>query len=44
VLIDLLGYSSEEAGRMLGIRASTVRTYAERAHRDLKTRMDGSHE
>jgi RNA polymerase sigma-70 factor (ECF subfamily) len=44
VLIDLLGYSSEEAGRMLGIRASTVRTYAERAHRDLKARMDGSHE
>ena len=43
VLIDLLGYSSEEAGRMLGIRASTVRTYAERAHRDLKARMDGSH-
>jgi hypothetical protein len=26
VLIDLLGYSSEEAGRMMGIRASTVRT------------------
>ena len=44
VLIDLLGYSSEEAARMLGIRASTVRTYAERAHRDLKARMDQSHE
>jgi RNA polymerase sigma-70 factor, ECF subfamily len=44
VLIDLLGYSSEEAGQMLGIRASTVRTYAERAHRDLKARMDESHE
>jgi DNA-directed RNA polymerase specialized sigma24 family protein len=44
VLIDLLGYSSEEAGQMLGIRASTVRTYAERAHRDLKARMDGFHE
>jgi RNA polymerase sigma factor (sigma-70 family) len=43
VLIDLLGYSSEEAGRMLGIRASTVRTYAERAHHDLRARMDGSH-
>jgi RNA polymerase sigma-70 factor (ECF subfamily) len=43
VLIDLLGYSSEEAARMLGIRASTVRTYAERAHRDLRARMDGSH-
>jgi RNA polymerase sigma-70 factor, ECF subfamily len=44
VLIDLLGYSSEEAGQMLGIRASTVRTYAERAHRDLKARMDESRE
>jgi RNA polymerase sigma-70 factor (ECF subfamily) len=44
VLIDLLGYSSEEAGRMLGIRASSVRTYVERAHRDLRARMDGSHE
>jgi RNA polymerase sigma factor (sigma-70 family) len=44
VLIDFMGYSSEEAGRMLGIRASTVRTHAERAHRDLKQRMDRSHE
>jgi RNA polymerase sigma-70 factor (ECF subfamily) len=44
VLIDLLGYSSEEAGRLLGIRASTVRTHAERAHRDLKATMDGPHE
>jgi RNA polymerase sigma-70 factor (ECF subfamily) len=44
VLIDLLGYSSEEAGRMLGIGASTVRTYAERAHRDLRARMAESHE
>jgi RNA polymerase sigma factor (sigma-70 family) len=44
VLIDLLGYSSEEAGRMLGIRASTVRTHADRAHRDLKARMRESHE
>jgi len=42
VLIDVMGYSSEEAGRMLGIRASTVRTHAERAHRDLKARMDRS--
>lgn len=40
VLVDFLGYSSEEAGRMLGIRPSTVRTHAERAHRDLKARMD----
>jgi RNA polymerase sigma factor (sigma-70 family) len=43
-LIDFMGYSSEEAGRMLGIRASTVRTHVERAHRDLKARVDLSHE
>jgi RNA polymerase sigma-70 factor, ECF subfamily len=36
VLVDLLGYSSEEAGRMLGIRAATVRTHAARAHSDLR--------
>lgn len=39
VLIDFMGYSSEEAAQILGIRASTVRTHAERAHRDLKARM-----
>lgn len=44
VLVDLLGYSSEEAGRVLGIDASTVRTHTERAHQDLKTRMDRPHE
>lgn len=44
VLVDLMGFSSEEAGRMLGIRASTVRTHAKNAHRDLETRMDRSHE
>ena len=44
VLIDLMGYSSDEAGRMLGVRASTVRTHAERAHRDLETRLERSHE
>ena len=42
VLMDLLGYSSEEVGRMLGISASTVRTHAERAHRELEARMDGA--
>ena len=36
VLIDLLGYSSEEAGHILGIRAATVRTHVSRAHADLK--------
>lgn len=44
VLVDLMGYSSKEAGRMLGIRASTVRTHAERAHRDLEARMDHADE
>ena len=44
VLTDLLGYSSEEAGRMLGIRASTVRTHADRAHRDLRTWMGEDHD
>jgi hypothetical protein len=29
---------------MLGIRASTVRTYAERAHRDLMARMSETDE
>lgn len=42
VLIDLLGYSSDEAGRMLGVRPSTVRTHVERAHRDLKARLEDS--
>lgn len=42
VLIDLMGYSSEEAGRMLGIDASTVRSHVSRAHKDLKTRMEPS--
>lgn len=44
VLIDLLGYSSEEAGRMLGIRAATVRTHVARAHADLRTQVGIGHE
>ena len=44
VLIDLMGYSSEEAGRMLGVDASTVRSHIKRARAELKTRMDPSHE
>jgi RNA polymerase sigma-70 factor, ECF subfamily len=39
VLIDLLGYSSKEAARMLGIRASTVRMHTSRAHAALKETM-----
>lgn len=39
ILIDLLGYPSEEAARMLGIRASTVRMHTWRAHTALKETM-----
>jgi RNA polymerase sigma-70 factor, ECF subfamily len=39
VLIDLLGFPSEEAARMLGIRASTVRMHVSRAHAALKDAM-----
>jgi RNA polymerase sigma-70 factor (ECF subfamily) len=39
VLTDLLGFGSEEAARMLGIRASTVRMHTSRAHALLKESM-----
>ncbi len=39
VLTDLLGYRSEEAARMLGIRASTVRMHVSRAHAALRETM-----
>jgi len=39
VLTDLLGFRSEEAARMLGIRASTLRMHASRAHALLKESM-----
>jgi RNA polymerase sigma factor (sigma-70 family) len=39
VLTDLLGFPSEEAARMLGIRASTVRVHVSRAHAALKEVM-----
>lgn len=39
VLTDLLGFPSEEAARMLGIRASTVRMHVSRAHAALKETM-----
>jgi RNA polymerase sigma-70 factor (ECF subfamily) len=39
VLTDLLGYTSEEAASMLGIRASTARVHASRAHALLKATM-----
>jgi RNA polymerase sigma factor (sigma-70 family) len=43
VLVDLLGYSSEEAGQVLGIRAATVRTHAARAHADLRKWVGDRH-
>jgi RNA polymerase sigma-70 factor (ECF subfamily) len=39
VLTDMLGFGSEEAARMLGIRASTLRMHASRAHAILKETM-----
>jgi RNA polymerase sigma-70 factor (ECF subfamily) len=39
VLTDLLGFRSEEAARMLGIRASTLRMHVSRAHANLKETM-----
>ena len=39
VLVDLLGYSSEDAGRILGVRAATVRTHTARAHEELRSTM-----
>lgn len=39
VLVDLLGYPSKEAARLLGIRASTVRMHTSRAHAALKETM-----
>lgn len=39
VLTDLLGFPSEEAARMLRIRASTLRMHVSRAHAALKGTM-----
>jgi RNA polymerase sigma-70 factor, ECF subfamily len=39
VLIDVLGFPSKDARRMLGIRPSTVRMHASRAHAALKEAM-----
>jgi RNA polymerase sigma-70 factor (ECF subfamily) len=37
LLVDLLGYSSEQAGRILRVRSSTVRNLASQGRRALKT-------
>jgi RNA polymerase sigma-70 factor (ECF subfamily) len=42
VVTDLLDHSSEEAGKILGIRASTVRVHVARARAALKEQM-GAH-
>jgi RNA polymerase sigma factor (sigma-70 family) len=39
VLTDMLGFPSEQAARMLGIRPSTLRMHASRAHAALKETM-----
>ncbi|HLA93385.1 MAG TPA: sigma factor-like helix-turn-helix DNA-binding protein, partial [Actinomycetota bacterium] len=40
VLTDLLGYDSSEAGRMLGIKATTVRTLAAEARAILRSELE----
>jgi RNA polymerase sigma factor (sigma-70 family) len=37
LLVDLLGYSSEQAGRILRVRSSTVRNLASQGRRALKS-------
>jgi RNA polymerase sigma-70 factor (ECF subfamily) len=39
VLTELLGYSSEEAGRLMGIRSSTVRVLASNARHALRSNL-----
>ena len=39
VLTDMLGFGSDEAAHMLGIRASTLRVHLSRAHAALKETM-----
>ena len=39
VLTDMLGFRSDEAAKMLGIRASTLRMHASRAHAALRETM-----
>jgi len=40
VLVDLLGFGSEEAGRMLGIRAGTVRSLVIKARQTLREELE----
>jgi RNA polymerase sigma-70 factor, ECF subfamily len=38
LLVDLLGYPSEQAGRILGVRPSTVRALATQGRRALRAK------
>jgi RNA polymerase sigma-70 factor (ECF subfamily) len=40
VLVDVLGYQSDEAAQILGMRAGTVRTHVARGHAVLKETME----
>ncbi len=40
VVTTMFGYSSEEAGRMLGMKPATVRAYASRARAGARARME----
>ena len=44
VLTDLLGYPADEAGRMLGIRGSTVRSLSSTARAALRDAKEFAHE
>jgi RNA polymerase sigma factor (sigma-70 family) len=43
VLTELLGYGSDEAGRILGIRGVTVRSLASQARAALRTHLEDPH-
>ena len=44
VLTDLLGYPAEEAGRMLGVRGSTVRSLSSTARAAMREAKEFTHE
>jgi len=44
VLVDLLGYSSEEAGHLMGIKAATVRVLASQGREALRRNLGGANE
>lgn len=44
VLTDLLGYPADEAGRMLGVRGSTVRSLSSTARAGLRDAKEFAHE